>query len=146
MRRLDPLQCSALTGRAIMTVIFMNFMRYEIEKTLRAVYLVTIRQRQREKELAVQFHFLSIFVGRVDRIHKTTHLTILFFYFFWGRVEQIFQNNPRRYLSSWWLDISNCVFTIISSTNKIVFVWEMSNIRLFSPYNFFHFLTGRIAA
>ena len=77
MRRLDP-----LTGRAIMTVIFMNFMRYEIEKTLRAVYLVTIRQRQREKELAVQLHFLSIFVGRVDRIHKTTHLNMLSFYFF----------------------------------------------------------------
>ena len=31
--------------------------------------------------ISAQFHFLYIFVGRVDRIHKTTHLTILFFTF-----------------------------------------------------------------
>ena len=29
----------------------------------------------------VQFHFLYIFVGRVDRIHKTSHITMLSFYF-----------------------------------------------------------------
>ena len=55
----------------------------------------------------VQFHFLYIFVGRVDRIYKTSHITMLSFYFFplrppkfWGRVEQIYQNGPRKYLSS----------------------------------------------
>ena len=30
----------------------------------------------------VQFHFLYIFVGRVDRIHKTSHTRMLSFYFF----------------------------------------------------------------
>ena len=30
----------------------------------------------------VQFHFLYIFEGRVDRIHKTTHITMLSFCFF----------------------------------------------------------------
>ena len=30
----------------------------------------------------VQFHFLYIFVGRVDRIHKTSHITMLSFCFF----------------------------------------------------------------
>ena len=55
----------------------------------------------------VQFHFLYIFVGRVDRIHKTTNLTMFFLLFpfrpqmFWGRVEQIFKNGPRKYLGSW---------------------------------------------
>ena len=30
----------------------------------------------------VQFHFLYIFVGRVERIYKTPHITMLSFYFF----------------------------------------------------------------
>ena len=44
----------------------------------------------------MQFHFLYIFVGRVDRIDKTVHLTRLFVLFpfrplkFGGQVEQIF--------------------------------------------------------
>ena len=50
--------------------------------------------------LNVQFHFIHIFVGRVDRTHKTTNLTMLFFPFriqmFWGRVKQIFKKGPCR--------------------------------------------------
>ena len=30
----------------------------------------------------VQFHFFYIFVGRVERIYKTSHITMLSFYFF----------------------------------------------------------------
>ena len=47
-------------------------------------------------KIQVQFHFLYIFVGRVDRIDKTVHLTRLFVLFpfrplkFGGQVEQIF--------------------------------------------------------
>merc|ERR1712004_396912 len=33
-------------------------------------------------KIQVQFHFLYIFVGRVDRIHKNAHLTMLSLYFF----------------------------------------------------------------
>ena len=69
----------------------------------------------------VQFHFLHIFVGRVDRIYKTTKLSMLFFTFsvrpqkFWGRVEQIFQKSPCRYLSSWRLKANICLIQIAFS-------------------------------
>ena len=57
--------------------------------------------------IQVQFHFLYIFVGRVDRIRKNFPYNDAFVLpfplkppKFWGRVEQIFQNSPHKYLNS----------------------------------------------
>ena len=81
----------------------------------------------------VQFHFLYIFVGRVDRIRKTSHITMLSFYLFPSNLQsfgdelnrssktapQIFELIK---IESKYLDISKCVFTMNCSTEKkIVF-------------------------
>ena len=81
----------------------------------------------------VQFHFFYIFVGRVERIYKTSHITMLSFYFFPSDLQsfgdelnrsskmalQIFELMK---IESKYLDISNCVFTMNCSTDKkIVF-------------------------
>ena len=77
----------------------------------------------------VQFHFLYIFVGRVERIYKTSHITMLSFYFFPSDLQsfgdelnrsskmalQIFELMK---IESKYLDISNCVFTMNCSTDK----------------------------
>ena len=77
----------------------------------------------------VQFHFLGIFVGRVDRIHKTPHIIMLSFYFFPSYL-QSFRDELNRSskmpqqifelikIQSKYLDISNCVFSMNCSTDK----------------------------
>jgi len=77
----------------------------------------------------VQFHFLGIFVGQVDRIHKTSHITMLSFNFFSSDL-QSFRDQLNRSsktpqqifelmkIQSKYLDISNCVLTMNCSTDK----------------------------
>ena len=83
----------------------------------------------------VQFHFLYIFVGRVERIYKTSHITMLSFYFFPSDLQsfgdelnrsskmalQIFELMK---IESKYLDISNCVFTMNCSTDKKIVFWS----------------------
>jgi len=83
----------------------------------------------------VQFHFLYIFVGRVERIYKTSHITMLSFYFFPSDLQsfgdelnrsskmalQIFELMK---IESKYLDISNCVFTMNCSTEKKIVFWS----------------------
>ena len=68
-----------------------------------------------------------MYVGQVDRIHKTTILPCFFPPFrpkmFWGYVDQKLKKGLNRYLGSWkfkskYLDISNCVFTMNTSTKR----------------------------
>ena len=83
----------------------------------------------------VQFHFLYIFVGRVERIYKTSHITMLSFYLFPSNLQsfgdelnrsskmalQIFELMK---IESKYLDISNCVFTMNCSTDKKIVFWS----------------------
>ena len=83
----------------------------------------------------VQFHFLGIFVGRVERIYKTPHITMLSFCFFPSDLQsfgdelnrsskmalQIFELMK---IESKYLDISNCVFTMNCSTEKKIVSWS----------------------
>ena len=83
----------------------------------------------------VQFHFFYIFVGRVERIYKTSHITMLSFYFFPSDLQsfgdelnrsskmalQIFELMK---IESKYLDISNCVFTMNCSTDKKIVFWS----------------------
>ena len=83
----------------------------------------------------VQFHFLYIFVGRVDRIHKTTNLTMFFFTFSLQTSDVLgtswtdIQKRPTQIFGliiiwSKYLDFSNCVFTMNSSTKKTIVFWS----------------------
>ena len=83
----------------------------------------------------VQFHFLYIFVGRVDRIHKTSHITMLSFYFFPSDLQsfgdELNSSSKTAPANIWahknwskYLDISNCVFTMNCSTDKKIVFWS----------------------
>ena len=83
----------------------------------------------------VQFHFLYIFVGRVDRIHKTTNLTMFFFTFSLQTSDVLgtswtdIQKRPTQIFGlmiiwSKYLDFSNCVFTMNCSTEKKIAFWS----------------------
>ena len=88
-------------------------------------------------KIQVQFHFLYIFVGRVERIYKTSHITMLSFYFFPSDLQsfgdelnrsskmalQIFELMK---IESKYLDISNCIFTMNCSTDKKIIFWSFS--------------------
>ena len=83
----------------------------------------------------VQFHFLYIFVGRVDRIHKTSHTRMLSFYFFASDLQcfgdqlnvssktapQIFE--LIKIEANIWI-LQNCVFTMNCSTDKKIVFWS----------------------
>ena len=81
----------------------------------------------------VQFHFLYIFVGRVDRTHKTSHITMLSFLLFPFRPpkfgDELNSSSKTAPANIWahknwskYLNISNCVFTMNCPTDKkIVF-------------------------
>ena len=83
----------------------------------------------------VQFHFLYMFVRRVDRIHKTINLSMLYFYLSLQTSEvlgtswtdlpkqptQIFELMK---IESVYFDFSNCVFTMNYSTAKKIVFWS----------------------
>ena len=83
----------------------------------------------------MQFHFLYIFVGRVDRIHKTSHTRMLSFYislqtsnvlgtswtFLPKRPPQIFE--LIKIEANIWI-LQNCVFTMNCSTDKKIVFWS----------------------
>ena len=86
-------------------------------------------------EFGFSFTFFYIFVGRVERIYKTSHITMLSFYFFPSDLQsfgdelnrsskmalQIFELMK---IESKYLDISNCVFTMNCSTDKKIIFWS----------------------
>merc|ERR1711928_275081 len=85
-------------------------------------------------EFGFSFTFFYIFVGQVERIYKTSHITMLSFYFFPSDLQsfgdelnrsskmalQIFELMK---FESKYLDISNCIFTMNCSTEKKIVFW-----------------------
>ena len=86
-------------------------------------------------EFGFSFTFFYIFVGPVERIYKTSHITMLSVYFFPSNLQsfgdelnrsskmalQIFELMK---IESKYLDISNCVFTMNCSTDKKIVFWS----------------------
>ena len=83
----------------------------------------------------VQFHFLYIFEGRVDMIHKTSRITMLSYYFFPSDLQsfgdELNSSSKMAPANIWahknwskYLDISNCVFTMNCSTEKKIVFWS----------------------